>query len=88
LENIDNYVKRRPVEKLGFALMDEPYLQFEPFGVVLIIGAWNYPVQLLVIQLVAAIAAGNCVIIKPSEVVPNTEQLLTELIPQYLNKVC
>ncbi|KAI8062211.1 Aldehyde/histidinol dehydrogenase [Gongronella butleri] len=57
----------------------------EPKGVVLVIGAWNYPVHLLLLPVVGAIAAGNCVIIKPSEVASHTAQALTELIPKYLN---
>lgn len=87
LENIDQYIERRPVEKLGFAAFDEPFLHYEPYGVVLIIGPWNYPIQLVLYPLVAAISAGNCALIKPSEVTENTDRLLSELIPQYLNKV-
>jgi aldehyde dehydrogenase (NAD+) len=52
----------------------------EPLGLVLIIGAWNYPVQLNILPLVGAIASGNCSIIKPSEFAPHTSQLLAELI--------
>jgi aldehyde dehydrogenase (NAD+) len=52
----------------------------EPLGVVLIIGAWNYPVQLNILPLVGAIAAGNCAIIKPSEFAPCTSNLIAELI--------
>lgn len=44
----------------------------EPVGVVLIIGAWNYPIQLILGPLIPAIAAGNCAILKPSEVAPKT----------------
>ncbi len=52
----------------------------EPKGVVLIISPWNYPFQLAVGPLVGAIAAGNCAIIKPSEIAPHTSALLTKLI--------
>ena len=58
----------------------------EPLGVVLIIGPWNYPFQLIMIPLMAAIAAGNCVVVKPSEVAVATaaliEKMLTELFPE------
>ncbi|WP_017654159.1 aldehyde dehydrogenase family protein [Fortiea contorta] len=57
----------------------------EPLGVVLIIGAWNYPFQLTISPLVGAIAAGNCAIIKPSELAPRTSHLLAEIIPKYFN---
>ncbi len=52
----------------------------EPKGVVLIIGPWNYPVQLVLSPLVAAIAAGNCAVLKPSELTPHTSAALRELI--------
>ncbi len=52
----------------------------EPLGVVLIISPWNYPFQLAMGPLVSAIAAGNCAIIKPSEVTPHTSALLARLI--------
>jgi aldehyde dehydrogenase (NAD+) len=57
----------------------------EPLGVVLIIAPWNYPVGLLLSPAVGAIAAGNCVVLKPSEVVPHTSAALAEWIPQYLD---
>ena len=60
----------------------------EPLGVVLIIAPWNYPVQLLLSPLVGAIAAGNCVVLKPSEITTNTSSLLARLVPQYLDPAC
>ena len=55
-------------------------------GVVLIIGAWNYPFQLVVAPLIGAIAAGNCAIIKPSELALKTSSLITEIFNKYFNK--
>jgi acyl-CoA reductase-like NAD-dependent aldehyde dehydrogenase len=52
----------------------------EPFGVALIIGPWNYPLQLLLSPLVGAIAAGNCAVLKPSEMAPHTAGLVDRLI--------
>jgi acyl-CoA reductase-like NAD-dependent aldehyde dehydrogenase len=52
----------------------------EPFGVALIIGPWNYPLQLLLSPLVGAIAAGNCTVLKPSEMAPHTAGLVDRLI--------
>ncbi len=57
----------------------------EPLGVVLVIAPWNYPIQLLCSPLVGAIAAGNCVVAKPSEVAPATSAVLARLIPEYLD---
>jgi aldehyde dehydrogenase (NAD+) len=52
----------------------------EPFGVALILGPWNYPFQLLFSPLVGAIAAGNCVVLKPSEFAPHTAAVIAKLI--------
>ncbi|OCR02113.1 aldehyde dehydrogenase [Oscillatoriales cyanobacterium USR001] len=54
----------------------------EPKGVVLIIGPWNYPFQLMISPLVGAIAAGNCTILKPSEIAVNTSQVVANIIAQ------
>jgi aldehyde dehydrogenase (NAD+) len=56
------------------------WVHHEPRGVVLIIAPWNYPFQLAIAPLVAAIAAGNCVIVKPSELTEHTSALLAELL--------
>ena len=57
----------------------------EPLGVVLIIGAWNYPIQLVLAPLAGALAAGNCAVIKPSELAPATSTLLADMLPRYLD---
>ena len=57
----------------------------EPLGVALVIAPWNYPVQLLVSPMAAAIAAGNCVVAKPSELAPACSAVLARLIPKYLD---
>ncbi|KAK2111060.1 aldehyde dehydrogenase 3, member A2 [Saguinus oedipus] len=68
-------------------MLDEAYLQPQPLGVVLIIGAWNYPFVLTIQPLIGAIAAGNAVIIKPSELSENTATILAKLLPQYLDQL-
>lgn len=57
----------------------------EPLGAVLVIAPWNYPVQLLLAPLVGALAAGNAVVLKPSEVSPNVAATLARLVPRYLD---
>jgi aldehyde dehydrogenase (NAD+) len=57
----------------------------EPLGTVLVIAPWNYPLQLLLAPLVPALAAGNTVVLKPSEVAPHTAAAITELLPRYLD---
>lgn len=57
----------------------------EPLGVVLVIAPWNYPVQLLLVPAAGALAAGNTVALKPSEVSSATSQVLADLVPKYLD---
>ncbi|WP_166350584.1 aldehyde dehydrogenase family protein [Phytoactinopolyspora limicola] len=57
----------------------------EPLGVVLVIAPWNYPVQLALTPLAGALASGNAVVVKPSELAPATSQVLAELLPRYLD---
>lgn len=57
----------------------------EPLGVVLIISPWNYPLQLLLSPLIGAIAAGNCTVLKPSEIAVHTSHLLAKIIPNYFD---
>lgn len=54
----------------------------EPLGVVLIIGPWNYPFQLLINPLLGAIAAGNCVVLKPSEFAPSTAAIMKRIVEE------
>jgi aldehyde dehydrogenase (NAD+) len=58
------------------------WVQPEPFGVALVLGPWNYPVQLLLVPLVSAMAAGNCAVLKPSELAPRTAEALAALVCQ------
>lgn len=57
----------------------------EPLGVVLVIGPWNYPIQLVLAPLVGALASGNCAVLKPSELTPHCSALVAELVPAYLD---
>ena len=54
----------------------------DPFGTVLVMAPWNYPVQLSLSPLIAAVAAGNTVVLKPSEMAPASEALLVEIISE------
>ncbi len=58
------------------------WVQAEPLGVALILGPWNYPVQLVLAPLVSAIAAGNVIVLKPSELAPRTAAALTKLLTE------
>ncbi|HTK65427.1 MAG TPA: aldehyde dehydrogenase family protein [Pseudonocardia sp.] len=61
------------------------FYQYEPLGVVLVIGPWNYPVYLTLGPMIGALAAGNVVAVKPSEHAPATSALLARLLPLYLD---
>jgi aldehyde dehydrogenase (NAD+) len=61
------------------------WIQYDPLGAVLIIGPWNYPFYLSLAPLVAAVAAGNCAVVKPSELAPATSRVLAQRIPEYLD---
>lgn len=58
------------------------FIHYEPRGVVLIIAPWNYPLQLALLPLIAAIAAGNCAVIKPSADAPHTAAIIKKIIEE------
>ncbi|XP_030637002.1 aldehyde dehydrogenase family 3 member B1 [Chanos chanos] len=88
ISNLPKWMQPDHVAKNLATKLDDCFVRREPLGVVLIIGAWNYPLQLVLLPLVGAIAAGNCAILKPSEISQATEQLLSELVPKYLSQAC
>ncbi len=75
-------------ERVGVPLAQQPgqaTIVREPLGVALVIAPWNYPVQLLLAPMAAAIAAGNCVVGKPSEISPKTTDALVRLAQRHLD---
>lgn len=68
-------------------ILDDVVIYNDPYGVALVIGAWNYPLQLLLLPMAAAIAAGNAVIVKPSELSVACAQFVAETLPKYLDNV-
>ncbi len=85
LKHLKKWVRRRRASVPLSQMPARAWVQYEPVGVVLIIGPWNYPVYLSLAPLVAAVAAGNCAVIKPSELAPATSALLARLVPRYLD---
>ena len=63
-------------------------VRYEPLGVALIIGSWNFPYFVVIKPLVTCIAAGNCAMIKPSELSPNSSRVMQKLFETYLDKRC
>ena len=85
-KSVKTWMKPRKVKGTIQTFPSKSEIVSDPLGVVLIISPWNYPVQLLISPLLGALAAGNCVVLKPSEVTPHTSQLLAELVPKYLDR--
>jgi aldehyde dehydrogenase (NAD+) len=82
IRHLNQWMKR---EAVGTNLLNIPSKSFivkEPLGTVLIIGPWNYPLQLLFTPLTGAIAAGNCVVVKASEFAPATAALMKQIIAE------
>ncbi|KAK5913423.1 hypothetical protein CgunFtcFv8_007957 [Champsocephalus gunnari] len=88
IANLNSWMQPEYVSKNLATKLDDCFVRREPLGVVLIIGPWNYPLQLLLSPLIAAIGAGNCAILKPSEVSAATDALVAELIPKYMSQDC
>lgn len=86
LKHLSSWVKPQKVKTPITHVGSTSYVYPEPYGVTLIISPWNYPFQLAVAPLIGAIAAGNCAIIKPSELTPITSQLLSSIISSIFPK--
>ncbi|KAL2609960.1 hypothetical protein R1flu_028533 [Riccia fluitans] len=87
-ETIKALPKWMKPEKVGTNLLVKPAsaeILPEPLGVCLIIGPWNYPVFLTLEPLIGALSAGNCAVVKPSEVAPHTSALITRCLPKYVD---
>jgi aldehyde dehydrogenase (NAD+) len=84
-KHLKRWMRRRRVSLPLNQLPGRGWVQYDPLGVVLVIGPWNYPLYLSLAPLVAAVAAGNCAVVKPSELAPATSALLARLLPEYLD---
>jgi aldehyde dehydrogenase (NAD+) len=84
--NLKKWVKVKKVKTPIIHFGSKSYIYPEPYGTVLVIGPFNYPFQLLMEPLVGAIAAGNCVILKPSEFTPNVSKVIGKLIKENFNE--
>lgn len=80
IKNISKWVRKERVfpSLLNFPSTD--YIYKEPYGNVLVIAPWNYPFQLALCPLISAVAAGNKVVLKPSELTPNTSSIIAKIV--------
>lgn len=84
-KHLKKWMRRRRSSLPVAQLPGRAWVQYDPVGVVLVIAPWNYPVYLGLAPLVAAVAAGNCAVLKPSELAPATSAILARLVPEYLD---
>uniref|UniRef100_A0A672JGV9 Aldehyde dehydrogenase n=1 Tax=Salarias fasciatus TaxID=181472 RepID=A0A672JGV9_SALFA len=88
INNLKRWMQPQPAERNLSTTLDECLVISEPLGVVFIRGTWCSPVQMCLVPLVGAIAAGNCAIISPSDCTTHTAELLHRLVPFYLDNEC
>jgi len=86
IANLEDWMAPKPVAGTALLAGTRSELRYEPKGVVLILAPWNYPFNLSVVPLVGAIAAGNCVILKPSEKTPATARFLSDLVREVFDE--
>lgn len=80
IANINNWAKPKKVLPSFLNFPSKEYIYSEPYGNVLVISPWNYPFLLALCPVIAAVAAGNKVTLKPSELTPNTSSLISKII--------
>jgi len=86
IKNLTNWAKPQWVLPSFLNFPSSDYIHKEPYGKVLIIAPWNYPYQLVFAPLIAAVAAGNQVVVKPSELTPNTSKVIAKIILETFEK--
>lgn len=86
IKNLHSWAKPQQVLPSFINFPSTDYIYKEPYGKVLIISPWNYPYQLALCPLIAAVAAGNQVVLKPSELTPNTAKIITKIITETFDK--
>ncbi|WP_449622458.1 aldehyde dehydrogenase [Robertmurraya sp. Marseille-Q9965] len=82
LKHLSKWAQPRRVKTPMTHIGSKSYIYPEPYGVTLIIAPWNYPFQLAIAPLIGAIAAGNCAVLKPSELTPKTSSVMAKLIKE------
>ena len=92
VKNLSKWTKPRAVNT-PIVQYGESYIEYEPYGSVLIIAPFNYPFQLAMEPLIGAIASGNTAVVKPSELAPETEKVISDILREafdesYVASVC
>lgn len=84
-KNVGKWMRRKHRMLEMSQLPGRGWIEYEPYGTVLVIGAWNFPFALTLGPAIGAIAAGNTVVLKPSEVAPASAAVMADLVPKYLD---
>ena len=82
-KNLKKWLKPKSKRRLLLTGLEKIKVTYQPFGSILVISPWNYPLQLALMPAIGALAAGNGIVLKPSEFTPNVSRLLAELVPKY-----
>lgn len=85
-KHLSGWMQPKTKQRLLLTGLEEVEISRKPYGSVLVIGPWNYPLQLALMPVIGALATGNSVVLKPSEFAVETSQLLAELIPFYFEE--
>lgn len=88
IDSLDDYMKDVHVDPCLVFAPSSSLIRYEPLGVALIMGSWNFPYFVVIKPLITCIAAGNCAIIKPSELSPNSSNVMQKLFETYLDRSC
>ncbi|TRX16049.1 aldehyde dehydrogenase [Flavobacterium franklandianum] len=86
IKNLNKWAKPRRVFPSLLNFPSKDYIFKEPYGKILIISPWNYPFQLALCPLISAFAAGNQVVLKPSELTPKTSEIIEKIISKVFIK--
>lgn len=86
LKHFESWAKKRSVDTSLLVGPADSIILPEPFGVTLVLGAWNYPFATTIAPAASAIAAGNCVALKPSEMAPHNSNIMKALFEKYMGK--
>ncbi|RAI80738.1 aldehyde dehydrogenase [Macrococcoides caseolyticum subsp. hominis] len=82
IKELKNWAKTKSVTTPMMQFPAKSFIKYEPYGTVLIIGPFNYPFQLVMSPLIGALAAGNCAVVKPSEMTPQTSMVVQEILEE------
>ena len=86
LAHVEEYMADEPIPTELALMPAESVIRYEPLGVVACIGAWNFPFQTTLKPVLNAICAGNCVLVKPSEISPSSSAVIKKFCDKYLKE--